>query len=108
MRTEPSEFRTMAAGKLRKRFAKVFRPSRGEARPICSPDTLDEAFAVYARFDAGEIVGDNRTEPLAKNSSAILQSAARDLFASISAQMESIDRQRHEPERLLSDAEASA
>jgi hypothetical protein len=69
---------------------------------------LDEAFAVFSRIDAGGTVANQHTAPTAKNHRRDLPSAARDLVTRISAQLESIDRQRHELERLLSDAEASA
>src|SRR5437764_4150362 len=104
MQTEPREFQTMAASKLGRGFSRTpsqFGPSRGQSLSTCSPGMLDEAFAVYSRVDAGGTVGNQHTEPMAKNRPANLQSVARDLVASISDQLESISRQRHELERLL-------
>jgi hypothetical protein len=51
---------------------------------------LDEAFAVFSRIDEGGTVPNQHTAPPAKNGRANLQSAARDLAASISAQLDSI------------------
>src|SRR4051794_2791241 len=93
MQTEPREFGTIAAAKLGRGFARIssqFRSSRGRSLSTCSPGMLDEAFAVFSRIDEGGTVPNQHTAPPAKNGRANLQSAARDLAASISAQLDSI------------------
>src|SRR3954464_9182718 len=99
MQTEPREFGTIAAAKLGRGFARIspkFRGLHGRFVSTCSPGMLDEAFAVFSRIDAGGTVANQHTAPVAKNHARDLPSAARDLVASISAQLESINRHRHE------------
>jgi hypothetical protein len=94
MRREPIEF-----GKMSVRRAK--RPAAGFHHPHKSPDpisaapALDEAFANYTSGTS--------SEPTPKN----WQSATRHLIADIATQLETLDAQRRQLERLLESVEAN-
>jgi hypothetical protein len=110
MQTEPHEFRAMTAGKIEKGFSRISQHIASTYRhaEMCSPEMVDQAFAVYSRIDTGVARRKPIFDGAAKHGPKSLQSAARELVASISAQLESVDCQRRELERLLDGAEATA
>jgi hypothetical protein len=109
MQMEPLEVRAATSNKLGRaftRFLRDVRPPHSHAAGS-STEMLDEAFAVYSRFDKAVPKSDKAMQS-GSHGAVVLQSAARDLLASISAQLESIDHQRRELDRLLDGAEVSA
>src|SRR5690348_13332015 len=110
MRMELPEFRSKLAGGRRKLSRRTFSQtfsSRARAA-TCNAEMLDEAFAVYSRVDAGETTRQSIEAESSADGREEFNSAARKLTASISAQLESLDRQRRELEQLLKAAESSA
>lgn len=104
MQHEPIEFGAMKASRATRRATGFKKSSQNRLTTMdetATPVVRDEAFAEYTPAAAGNTVTD-------RTSSADWRFVTRELIADISAQLETLDRQRRQLARLLESVEYSS
>jgi hypothetical protein len=107
MQGEPIQFGAVAASRAKwsaAGFTRPIRSARKKASDMKTAFVLDEAFADFARIDAGSLPNAATSKSVQQNWPSMTQA----LIANIATQLEALDSQRRQLARLLEGVDTDA